>query len=117
MSTSFTDGSAVIFGIPDSPITAGILESVNFSKNSKVTRIYDANGIPTGKTVTVDFGEYTAKVQLSSSTGPSMNIGTTMNTLNNTHSVMIVKASSVYTQGAYAYQNIEAVDQVNSVTV
>ena len=121
MSSPFTDGSTVIFGVPDSPLSAGIIESINFSKNSKVTKIYDANGQPTGKTVTVDFGEYSAKVQLGSNvtgtTGPTINIGTILNTLNNSHSVMVVKASAVYTQGAYAYQSIEAIDQVNSVSV
>ena len=113
----FTDGSTVTFGVPDSPLAAGIAESVNYTKNTKVVRIYDANGVPTGKTVTTDFGEYTAKIQLTSTTGPTINNGSTLNVMNNAHTVMVVKAGGVYTQGAYAYQNIEAVDQVNSITV
>ena len=113
----FTDGSAVTFGIPDSPYSSGIAESVNYTKNTKVVRIYDANGVPTGKTVTTDFGEFTAKIQLTSTTGPTINNGTTLNVMNNTHTVMIVKAGGVYVQGGYAYQNVEGIDQVNSITV
>ena len=117
MATLFTDGSVVTFGVPDSPYSSAIAESVNYTKNTKVVRIYDATGYPTGKTVVLDFGEFTAKMQLTSTTGPTINNGTTLNVMNNTHTVMVVKAGSVYTQGAYAYQNIEGVDQVNSITV
>ena len=70
-----------------------------------------------GKTVVLDFGEFTAKIQLTSANGPTINNGSTLNVANNTHSVMVVKAGAVYTQGAYAYQNIEGIDQVNSITV
>ena len=56
-------------------------------------------------------------MNFTSTTGPTINNGTTLNVMNNTHTVMVVKAGGVYTQGAYAYQNIEGVDQVNSITV
>ena len=98
-------------------MAAGIAESITYTKNTKVVRIYDANGVPTGKTVTTDFGEAQGKVQLTSTTGPTMNNGTTINIMNNAHTIMIVKVSGVYTQGGYAYQNFEGVDQVNSITV
>lgn len=117
MATLFTDGSTVTFGVPDSPYASGIAESVNYTKNTKVTKIYDATGYPTGKTVVLDFGEWTAKIQLTSTTGPTINNGTTLNVANNAHTVMVVKAGAVYTQGGYAYQNVEGIDQVNSITV
>lgn len=112
----FTDGSIVTFGVPDSPVGTAIAESVTYTKNSKVVKIYDALGQPTGKTVTSDFGEYVAKLQLTSVTGPTVNIGSVLNVMNSTHQVMVTKASASYTQGAYAYQSVDATDQVNSVT-
>jgi len=119
MATLFTDGSTVTFGIPDSPITGlGILESHNYTKSGRVTEIRDATGYPTGKTVVVDFGQLSSKVQLTSANGPVATIGQVLTGLlgASARSFMIVKASAAYTQGVYAYQNIEGVEQISTIT-
>jgi hypothetical protein len=116
MSTLFTDGSTVTFGIGDSPIGTAIIESERIDRNTTVTKIRDANGFPTGKTVVRDFDELTLKLQLTGATGPSIANGYIITLSGDGKSYMVTKASAVYTQGQYAYQDITATIQVASIS-
>lgn len=115
MSTLFTEGSTVTFGINDSPIGNAIVESEQIKRGARTTMIHDANGFPTGKTVVRDFDTVTLKLQLTGAVGPSIAIGNTI-TLGDGKVYMVTEASAVYTQGAYAYQNIVATINVASIT-
>lgn len=116
MATLFTEGSTVTFGINDSPIGNAIVESETIKRGSRVTMIHDANGFPTGKTVVRDFDTVTLKLQLTGVAGPSLSIGSTITLTGDAKVYMVTEASAVYTQGAYAYQNVVATINVASIT-
>lgn len=110
--TIFQDGTNSTFGVPDSPVTNGIAESIQITEHSEVVILKDAKGIAVGKTIVPQLATMTAKVQLTGVNGPVYALGDVV-TLG-FGGFNVTEASAAYSQGGYAYQNISGTETLES---
>jgi hypothetical protein len=111
-----TQDGTQVFGIAASPVTINsvtyILEDIKLAAPSRTVKINNPDGTPLGQAIVPEALTLTGKLQLASSSTAIPTVGQTTSSINSV-TYYIQTVGQAYTQGAYGYVDITAIQKLN----